>query len=95
MESSLEDAFQQSTKFMFACYGHPECKSMTEAKQKIWLTKVSQSIGGASKIQSLRPANEAIKEKVARAHMQVVIWRQALEKQSSITGSPRTWMDQR
>jgi hypothetical protein len=45
--SSLQDAIQQSTRFMLSCYGHPECESMTAARQKIWSTKVSRRIGAA------------------------------------------------
>ena len=38
VNSSVEDAVQQATKFMLSCYGHPECGSMTEARQKIQLS---------------------------------------------------------
>ncbi|KAJ4918215.1 hypothetical protein JOQ06_000075 [Pogonophryne albipinna] len=76
---SVEDAVQQSTRFLLSCYGHPECESMTEARQKIWSTKVSRSIGGAPKLQTLPPTNETFRENVARGHLQVAIWRQAIQ----------------
>lgn len=79
VNSSVEEAVEQATKFILSCYGHPECGSMTEARQKIWSTKVSRSIAGAPKLQSLPPTNEAFRENVARAHLQVAIWRQALQ----------------
>ena len=67
------------TSFMLSCYDHPECSSLTNARQKIWSRKVSRSIGAAPKLQSLPPTNEAFTENVVRAHLQVAIWKQALE----------------
>ena len=75
----VEEALEQSKCFMLSCYGHPECSSLTDARQKIWSRKVSRSIGSAPKLQSLPPTNEAFAENVARAHLQVAIWKQALE----------------
>ena len=75
---SVEEALLQSTHFMLSCYGHPECVSLTDARQKIWSRKVSRSIGAAPKLQSLPPTNEAFAENVARAHLQVAIWKQAI-----------------
>ena len=75
----VEEALEQSTSFMLSCYGHPECSSLTDARQKIWSRKVSRSIGAAPKLQSLPPTNEAFTENVARAHLQVATWKQALE----------------
>ena len=77
--TSLPDVLRQATPFMLSCYGHPECDSMTAARQKMWSTKVSRNIGAAPKLQSLPPTNEAFRENVARAHLQVAIWRQSLQ----------------
>ena len=79
MTLSVEEALEQSTSFMLSCYGHPECSSLTDAHQKIWSRKVSLSIDAAPKLQSMPPTNEAFTENVARAHLQVAIWKQALE----------------
>ena len=79
MTLSVEEALEQSTSFMLSCYGHPECSSLTDARQKIFSRKVSCSIGAAPKLQSLPPTNEAFTENVARAHLQVAKWKQALE----------------
>ena len=76
--STLPDVLQQSTRFMLSCYGHPECESMTSARLKVWSAKVSRSIGGAPKLQTLPPTDEAFSENVARAHLQVAIWREAM-----------------
>jgi len=52
---------------------------MTEARQKSWSSKVSRTIGGAPKLQTLPPTTEAFTENVRRAHLQVAIWRHAGE----------------
>ena len=90
----VEEALEQSTSFMLSCYGHPECSSLTDARQKIWSLKVSRSIGAAPKLQSLPPTNEAFTENVARAHLQVAIWKQALELNPPKRGSSDPRMDQ-
>ena len=79
MRLSVEEALEQSTSFMLSCYGHPECSSLPDARQKICSQKVSRSIGAAPKLQSLPPTNEAFTENVARAHLSLAIWKQALE----------------
>ena len=79
MTLSVEEALEQSTSFMLSCYSRPECSPLTDARQKIWSRKVSRSIGAAPMLQSLPPTNEAFTENVARAHLQVRIWKQKLE----------------
>ena len=63
-----------------SCYGHPESASLTDARQKTWSLMVSRSIGAAPKLQTLPPTNEAFVENVARAHLQVAIWKQTLQR---------------
>lgn len=46
----VEEAVVQATHFILSCYGRPECTSLTDARQKIWSRKVSQSIGAAPKL---------------------------------------------
>ena len=79
MNSMLPDVILQATRFMLMCYGHFECQSMTSARQKIWTTKISRSICGAPKLQTLPPTDEAFRENVLRAHLQVAVWRKALD----------------
>ena len=79
MTLSVEETLEQSTSFMLSCYGNPECSSLTDARQKIRSRKVSRSIGAAPTLQNLQPTNEAFRENVAWAHLQVAIWKQALE----------------
>jgi len=78
--SSVQDAIEQSIPFILSCYGHPESTSLTDARQKIWSRKVSRSLGAAPKLQTLPPTNEAFGENVARAHLQVAQWKQALQR---------------
>lgn len=60
---------------MLSCYGHSGCASMTDARQKVWKTKVSRTICSALNLCSLPRTNEAFKENVLRAHMQVAMWK--------------------
>ena len=64
---------------MLACYGQSQCSSMMEVRLKVWTSKVGRSIAGAPKIATLPPTNGAFGENVARAHLQVAIWRHALD----------------
>ena len=75
----FNEAVEQATRFILACYNHPECDSMTTTRHKIWSIKVSRTIGSAPKLQTLPPTNEAFRENIARAHLQVAIWRHASE----------------
>ena len=68
-----------ATPFILACYGQTKCTSLTGARQKMWANKVGQSVAGAPKLASLPPTNEAFNENVARAHLQVAVWRKALQ----------------
>ena len=79
MESEVTDVIDQSTKFMLACYGQPNCQSLTEARQKAWSSKIGRSKATAPKLCSLPPTTEAFKANVARAHLQVGVWRRSLE----------------
>ena len=63
---------------MLACYGQ-SYHSMTGAWEKVWTSRVGQSIAGAPKLTTLPPTNEVLGENVVRAHLQVAIWRHALE----------------
>ncbi len=55
------DALKQATPFMLSCYGQNHCQSMTEARQKLWNSKVSRSVACAPKLASLPPTNEAFR----------------------------------
>ncbi len=78
-KKSPTDIVSQATQYMLTCYGLSKCNSMTEARQKIWAPKVAQSTACAPKLSSLPPTNEAFRENVARAHLQVAIWQHSLQ----------------
>lgn len=75
----LSEVITQATPFILACYGQTKCTSMTEARQKMWASKVGRSVASAPKLATLPPTNEAFKENVARAHLQVAVWRNTLQ----------------
>ena len=75
----LSEVTAQATPFILACYGQTKCPSLTGARQKMWANKVGQSVVGEPKLASLPPTNEAFNENVARAHVQVAVWRNALQ----------------
>ena len=75
----LSEVTSQATPFILACYGQSNCTSLTGERQKMWANKVYQSVAGAPKLASLPPINEAFNENVARAHLQLAVWRNALQ----------------
>ena len=54
---SLSEVTSQATSFILACYGQGKCTTLTEARQKIWASKVGRSVAGAPKLASLPPTN--------------------------------------
>jgi len=75
----ISEIRKQATLFMSSCYGVPECQSMTNARQKLWASKVGRSTACAPKLPSLPPTDEAFMENVARAHLQVAVWKKAID----------------
>ena len=78
--SNLNDVQAQATSFMAKCHGkHVEsCRSMTEARQKIWAHKTGKGTSSAPKLCSLPPTSEAFLENVKRCHLQVCLWKSAI-----------------
>ena len=77
--AALDDYLSQATSFMLACYGYLQCDTLTEARQRAWQLKVGRSLASHPKLVSLPPTSEAFAPNVARAHLQVAIWRHALD----------------
>lgn len=80
-DKSVEEVMPQCTSFMLACYNQSQCLTMTEARHKIWVSRVSRSTASAPKLKSIPPTSEAFRENVARAHLQVSLWKNALNPQ--------------
>ena len=76
---TLSDIMSQATPYILACYGQTKCMTMTEARQKMWAKKVSQSVASAPKLSSLPTTTESFAQNAARAHLQVAVWKNALE----------------
>ena len=74
----MKNVLEQATPFILSCYGEKDCKTITEARQKLLSGKVARCIGSAPELASLPPTNEAFKLNVARAHYQISTWRQAI-----------------
>ena len=72
-------AEKQPMDFMLACYGQVGVRSLTEARQKLWTKKVAQRRASAPPLCSLPPTNEAFKQNVLRAQLQMAIWLHALD----------------
>ena len=70
----IEEVVQQATSFISACYGQKNCKTMSETRIKVWLSKTSRASSSTPKLCTLPPTTEAFKENVKRAHRQTLIW---------------------
>ena len=72
-------AENQSVAFVLACYGQESCRSLTEARQRTWIKKIAQRRASAPQLSSLTPTDEACRQNILRAQLQVAIWRHALD----------------
>ena len=81
VNACMEVVLSQATKFMCAVYGKvaEACASMTECRVLMWKQKTGKSGASSPKLCSLPPTSEAFLENVRRCHLQVAIWRSALE----------------
>ncbi|KAJ8317813.1 hypothetical protein KUTeg_004633 [Tegillarca granosa] len=78
-ESDIATIIKESTKFVSTCFNKPDCASMSEARQKVWVARVAKSNSAAPKLCSLPPTSESFHENVKRAHLQACIWKHALD----------------
>ena len=77
---SMEEVISEATKFVAACYGSPSLTDMTALRYSVWANKMAnQKLSSTPELQALPPTKEAFKEHVYRAHLQVAIWRAALD----------------
>ena len=75
----MADVITLATPFILACYGQTKCSSLTKDSQKMWVSKVSQSVASAPKLESLPPTTEAFSQNVAHAQVQVAVWKKAMD----------------
>ena len=81
LNSDTSAVASAATKMFLATLGkqYIKCKSMTEARIKMWKQKAKK---GPVKLKNLAPTTEAAAENFKRGHLQVAIWN------SAVTGEP-------
>ena len=77
---SMEYVIQQATSIISACYGQPNCSTMSETMLKVRLSKTGKG-SSTPKLCTWPPKTEAFKENVKIAHNQALVW-QSLEAQN-------------
>jgi len=71
----------QATNFICAACGKitQSCTSMTECRVKMWHSKTGKSGASSAKLRSLPPTSNPFIENVHRGHLQVAVWKAALQ----------------
>ncbi len=77
VNATWSDILQQAFHFTAACYGHPECESLSDLRYKVWCTKLGNGTMASPKLCSLPPTDAAFEENVKRAHYQTAVWKAA------------------
>ena len=70
---------EEAARFLLACYNLSEATDLTAARKLAWRTKIARSISEPPKLYSLPPTSEAFHQNALRAHLQVAIWKNALD----------------
>ena len=60
------------------CYGQVKLETLTAARKRIWKNRIVKNNSTAPKLKSLPPTDLAFQENLKRAHIQLAIWRNAL-----------------
>lgn len=77
--ANIEDINKQASTFINKCYGYPKCLTVSEARVRAWSTKMGRnSSSQPPRLCSLPLTNEAFLQNVNRAHLQTIIWKNAL-----------------
>ena len=77
--SDLSNVVAQATTFISIAYGQtfPDCKTKTKCRTKMWQRRIAGN--DCHQLAALPPTTEAFTKNVKRAHLQVALWRSALE----------------
>lgn len=80
--ADMKSVEAQATNFICAAYGKitQSCTSMTECRVKMWHSKTGKSGASSVKLCSLPPTSDAFIENVHRGHLQVAVWKAALQE---------------
>lgn len=77
----IQDVIDEATSFVAACYGRKCDGSMSDVRYDVWLAKTgNKKATKTPQLRSLPPTSESFAENVKRAHIQLVIWKNALEQ---------------
>ena len=90
LNAEWADVLKQSTRFTAACYGYPECESLSDFRYKVWISKTGNRTTTAPKLCSLPPADMAFEQNVKRAHLQTATWKAASHGKLSQLSTPKT-----
>ena len=77
-EAPWTEVVKQATQFAVATYGQISCRTLCEAKAKIWKTRIGKGSSTMPKLCSLPPTDVAFQENLKRAHLQTFLWKNAL-----------------
>jgi len=80
IQADWSDVMAQATQFTAECYGQPRAISMSKTRVGVWAAQIGKpGVTHASKLASLLPTTEAFTENIRRAHLQVFLWKSALQ----------------
>jgi len=77
----MKSVESQATNFICTAYGKitQSCTSMTKYRVKMWHSKTGKNGALSVKLCSLPPTSDAFIENVHRGHLQVAVWKAALQ----------------
>ena len=77
----MKSVIAQATRFICCAYGQSvaRCASMSECGVKLWHLKTGKSGTKSTQLKTLPLTSGAFIEHVHRAHLQVAIWKSALQ----------------
>ena len=80
LSAPLDDALAEATVFITSCYGTKERNDLSQARVDLWSKKMGKkNITAAPPLKSIPPTSEAFRENVLRAHVQIAVWKSALD----------------
>ena len=78
LTSPLSQCIEEGTAFLLRCYGRGDQKSLTDARKRLWKTRIANSTSTAPTLESLPPTDKSYHENLKRSHLQAAIWRYSL-----------------
>ena len=76
-EADIYSVISEATRYVCPCYGFDG--NLSEARYKLWVSKTgNRTVTRVPELKALPPISDAYEENVKRAHIQVCIWKHAL-----------------